>query len=176
MGEKSLDRKRFSFPATRWQPLVGAFVFIVCLILPIQLFAQTIPTNEYAQRRARMLARIPPGLLLLHARSTPKEMEQPGWIQDPTFYYFTGFKNLPGAILVLDGPVGEARLFVPPAPLFFGFPVKGLIPARGEASARAHLLTSIERGTKLCGGIVWQMNFRMLKSFRLSKPSASCAG
>ncbi len=71
-------------------------------------------------------------------------MEQPGWVQDPSFYYFSGFKNMPGAILVLDGQLREARLFVPPAPLSFGLPVKGLIPARGEASARGHLLTSIE--------------------------------
>ena len=71
-------------------------------------------------------------------------MEQPGWVQDPSFFYFTGFKNLPSAILVLDGVLREARLFVPPAPLSFGFPVKSLVPATGEASARGHLLTAIE--------------------------------
>ncbi len=139
MAEKSLDDK-----PKLWRTPAVALVFIVWLTLPNLLFAQPIPTGEYAQRRAQMLERIPHGLLLLHARSTPKEMEQPGWIQDPSFFYFTGFKNLPAAILVLDGPLGEARLFVPPPPLSFGFPVKGLIPASGEASARAHLLTSIE--------------------------------
>ena len=144
MGEKSLDRKRLSLPAKRWQTLVVSLVFMIWLTLPILLFAQTIPTSEYAQRRAQMLERIPQGLLLLHARPTPKEMEQPGWIQDATFFYFSGFKNLPSAILVLDGPLREARLFVPPAPLSFGFPVKDLIPATGASSARAHLLTSIE--------------------------------
>lgn len=144
MGEKFLDNKRFSFPARHCRTGAVALIFTIWLTLPILVSAQTIATSEYAQRRTQMLERIQDGLLLLHARPTPKEMEQPGWIQDPTFFYFTGFKNLPGAILVLDGPLREARLFVPPPPLSFGFPVKDLVPETGEASAHARQLSSIE--------------------------------
>ena len=98
MGEKFLDNKRFSFPARHCRTGAVALIFTIWLTLPILVSAQTIATSEYAQRRTQMLERIQDGLLLLHARPTPKEMEQPGWIQDPTFFYFTGFKNLPGQL------------------------------------------------------------------------------
>ena len=144
MEEKSLKSKRFSFQSRYWQIRVAALVYMIWLTLPVLIFAQTIPVSEYAQRRAQMMQHIPDGILVLQARSTAKEMEQPAWVQDPSFFYFTGLKNLPRAILVLDGPLHEARLFVPPAPLSFGFPVKDLIPGTGEVSARAHRLAAIE--------------------------------
>ena len=117
---------------------------IAWIFLPIAGGAQTIPISEYAERRARILRALPDGILLLHARSTPKAMEQWGWVQDASFFYFSGFANLPSAILALDGPRGEARLFVPPAPLSFGVPVHEVIPATGAESAQKHRLTAIE--------------------------------
>ncbi len=94
-----------------------------------------IAAEEYASRRKRIMETVSDGILLLHARSAEKEMEQWGFIQDPSFLYFTGLSDLPGAILALDGPRQEARLFVPPRPTSFGFPVDGLVPIPGEASA-----------------------------------------
>lgn len=108
------------------------------------LTAQEIGADEYAARRDRILDELSDGILLLHARSAPKEMEQWGFIQDPSFLYFTGLAEVPGAILALDGPGREARLFVPPPPASFGLPVGGLIPATGAASARRLGLDAVE--------------------------------
>ncbi len=123
-----------------WVLLAGFF----SLPAPADLIAQPIPVAEYAARRAAALDRLPDGLLLLHARTGPKDMEQPGWVQEATFFYFTGLLNLPAAVLVLDGPRREARLFVPGAPESFGFPVAGLVPPPGEATARTFGLTAVE--------------------------------
>ena len=117
---------------------------LVGLALPAALSAQPIPPAEFAERRAEALDRLSDGILLLHARSAPKEMEQPGWIQDASFLYFTGLVNQPGAVLALDGPRREARLFVPPPPLSFGVPVADLMLEPGAASAQAHGLTAVE--------------------------------
>jgi len=108
------------------------------------LVAQEIAPEEYVARRGRILDEISDGILLLHARSAPKEMEQWGFIQDPSFLYFTGLAEVPGAILALDGPRRQARLFVPPAPSSFGVRVEGLVPAPGPASARRLGLDAVE--------------------------------
>ncbi|MFQ5689948.1 MAG: aminopeptidase P N-terminal domain-containing protein [Gemmatimonadota bacterium] len=107
-----------------------------------------IPTGEYAARRARILAVLPDGILLLHARSTAKTMAEWGFVQDPSFLYFTGLADLPGAILALDGPRKEVRLFVPPVPTSFGFPVEGRVPAPGEGAARDTGLDAVRPWTE----------------------------
>lgn len=127
----------------------GVLAFAAWLALPLALGAQPIPAREFADRRAEALERLADGILLLHARSTPKEMEQPGWVQDASFLYFTGLVNQPGAILALDGPRREARLFVPPPPLSFGVPVADLMLEPGPASAQAHGLTAVEPWDRL---------------------------
>jgi len=114
------------------------------LVVVAPLGAQDIPPEEYAARRGRVLEDLSDGILLLHSRSAPKEMEQWGFIQDPSFLYFTGLAEVPGAILALDGLRHEARLFVPPAPGSFGVTVEGLIPAPGPASARRLGLDAVE--------------------------------
>ena len=89
---------------------------------------------EYITRQARIYEEVTDGILVLHARSAPKAMEQWGFVQDPSFLYFTGLGELPGAILALDGVRREARLFVPPPPISFGMPVPDIIPtSNGEA-------------------------------------------
>ncbi|MFV1988424.1 MAG: aminopeptidase P N-terminal domain-containing protein [Gemmatimonadota bacterium] len=128
------------------------FVFCAMVILaeplvPGGLMAQEVPkigADEYAARRDRVLDQVSDGILLLHARTAPKEMEQWGFIQDPSFLYFTGLAELPGAILALDGPRRETRLFVPPPPASFGGAVQGLIPAPGMASARRLGIDAVE--------------------------------
>lgn len=100
--------------------------------------------SPYAQRRQRLLDRFADGIVLLHARSTPKAEDQPSFVQDATFFYFTGLGHQAGAILALDGPRKEARLFVPPPPEAFGFRVEGVDVALGAESARALGLARVE--------------------------------
>lgn len=100
--------------------------------------ASEIPIEEYAARRLRILEQLPGGILLLHARSAEKTMEQWGFVQDATFLYFTGLPELPGAILALDGPERAAHLFLPPAPRSFGMTVTGLTPDPGPETAERY--------------------------------------
>ncbi len=128
----------------------SAFCLLLLLGEPLagaSLVAQEtreIGAEEYAARRERILDEISDGILLLHARTAPKEMEQWGFIQDPTFLYFTGLAEAPAAILALDGPRREARLFVPPPPISFGVTVRDLIPPTGAASARRLGMDTVE--------------------------------
>ena len=90
---------------------------------------------EYAERRSRLMAALPDGVVLLHARPSPKSDTEWGYVQDPSFYYFTGLSDVTGAILALDGPGSRALLFLPPPPESFGFPVTGLVPPAGSETA-----------------------------------------
>jgi Xaa-Pro aminopeptidase len=106
--------------------------------------AEELPLSEFVERRAKIFGKLPDGILLLHARTPAAAEDQHGFQQDSSFFYFTGLANQPEAILALDGPRKEARLFVPPALQAFGFPVEGVSLAPGEASARQHGLTAVE--------------------------------
>jgi Xaa-Pro aminopeptidase len=106
--------------------------------------AAELPLSEFVERRAKIFAKLHDGILLLHARTPAASADQHGFQQDASFFYFTGLANQPEAILALDGPRKEARLFVPPAPTAFGFPVEGVSLAPGEASARQHGLAAVE--------------------------------
>lgn len=99
--------------------------------------AAPIPTAEYQARRARALSTFSDGILLAHARPSEKEMEQWGFVQAATFLYFSGLPETAGAILALDGPTGEALVFLPPAPQSFGMRVEGLVPEPGPETARS---------------------------------------
>ena len=94
-----------------------------------------IPMREYGARRAAALEAFADGILVLHARPAAKTMEQWGFIQDPTFQYFSGLTEVPGAILALDGPEGTSHLFLPPAPQSFGRAAEGLVPEPGPETA-----------------------------------------
>ena len=113
-------------------PEPGAYKVITTIIFVLVLFAasscvpqmnyktpyieetSTIQISAYANRRARMLEMLSDGILLIHARSTEKEMEQWGFVQDATFLYYSGLSEVPGAIIALDGLAGTAHLFLPP--------------------------------------------------------------
>jgi len=98
---------------------------------------------EHRSRRAGAMERLPDGILLVHARSGPKDEEAASFRQDATFFYFTGLRQAPGAILALDGERGESILFVAPAPFSFGQAVEGLSPPPGSDSANLLGLTRI---------------------------------
>lgn len=116
---------------------------VSCIAAAGELSSQEITEAELHQRRVRILEAVPDGILLLHARPEPKAMEQWGFVQDPSFLYFTGLHGVPGAVLALDGPRGEAHLFVPPPPVSFGLPVEGLVPEPGAEAADRHGLDSV---------------------------------
>ena len=120
---------------------------ILVVTCTLTLFAQTsvaqIPQSEIEQRRATILNYADDGIVLLKANASAKEMEQWGWIQNASFYYYSGLGNQPSAILVLDGLKQESHLFVPPAPLSFGVPVQNLSQEPGAESAAALGLDSV---------------------------------
>ena len=84
------------------------------------------------------------GITLLHAESAEKPEPQPSFIQNSTFYYFTGEGGLPSAVLAIDAPHGEVRLFVPPVPSAFGFKVEAVVPEPGPASATRLGVTAVQ--------------------------------
>ena len=97
--------------------------------------APAVPEAEYADRRARLLEALQDGITLVHARPAEKSEAEWGFVQAASFYYFTGLGDVTGAVLALDGPAGEAHLFLPPAPQSFGFSVEGLVPEPGPETA-----------------------------------------
>lgn len=120
-------------------------------LVPSLLCAQAIPETEYGARRDRLMSTLSDGIVMLHARSAAKEMEQPSFVQDASFFYFTGLPNLPGAILVLDGPRLESHLFVPPPPVSFGRSVEDLIPPVSDASAQQYGVITVRSWDELAG-------------------------
>lgn len=70
--------------------------------------------TEYQARRQAVMAAAADGIVLLHSVSKPKDWSDPGFRQDSNFYYLTGLENQHDAILALDGPSGQAWLFVMP--------------------------------------------------------------
>ena len=112
-----------------------AAAIALSLLAPAPAVSQQIGQAEYAGRRERILEELSDGILLLHARSTAKAMEQPSFVQDASFFYFTGLANQPGAVLVLDGPASRTLLFVPPPPASFGLSVEAVTLPPGAASA-----------------------------------------
>lgn len=108
-----------------------------------------VPASEYEARRESILDALPDGILLLQARPSEKAMEQWGFVQDPSFFYFSGMAELPGAVLALDGPARQAHLFLPPDPQSFGMAVDGLVPAASPETAERHGLASARRWEEL---------------------------
>jgi len=65
--------------------------------------------DEFAARRARLLARLPDGVALVFGA---EEQEFNGsFRQSPDFFYLTGIE-IPGTVLLLNGITGEATVFV----------------------------------------------------------------
>lgn len=87
----------------------------LALLALVPALEQARPSAEELRgRRQAAMTRLPDGILLLHARSSLKAIDQGQFRQDPTFYYFTGLDRAMNAILALDGPRRESWLFVPP--------------------------------------------------------------
>jgi Xaa-Pro aminopeptidase len=96
------------------QHLVISLVLASAFTLSASPAKGTVALSEFQMRRSSVMAGIPDGLILLHARSGWKRWEDSGFHQDADFFYLTGLKNLQGAILALDGVTRESWLFVSP--------------------------------------------------------------
>ncbi len=107
-------------------------VLILAVFMPVAQAAQAqtehngISTNEVLERRTLLRETHSDGLILLMANGTEKAMEQPAWIQAPSFQYFTLLDDVPGAILLIDAPRNQSILFAPEAPRSFGVPIPAL--------------------------------------------------
>jgi Xaa-Pro aminopeptidase len=117
--------------------------FTLALFLAAPLFGQPVftdvfPPEEYAARRARVMAKIGDGAAIMQG-TTERPGEQP-LRQSSQFHYLTGVVE-PRALLIVDGKTHRSRLFLNPRnerceQSMFG---PGLYP--GEEAAR---LTGIE--------------------------------
>ncbi len=76
--------------------------------------------------------------------STSSSLGEASFKQDANFLYLTGLPNQPSAILALDGPRKEARLFVPEVPTLFGARVEGAGLTPGEDSASRYGFSRVE--------------------------------
>lgn len=66
---------------------------------------------EYAERRARLMAAHPDGLIIIPARNDFPAYAEGSFRQDKNFYYLTGLDDF-GAVLLLDAPKKQSWLFV----------------------------------------------------------------
>ena len=104
-------------------PIVMGLLIVSQFVHPS--FAQN-TENVPLERRAKLLQLIPDGLIILPSETVEKKMEQPFWVQDPSFFYFTSLLGAPGAILVMDGPKERSILFSGPDVSSFGMPLTDL--------------------------------------------------
>ncbi len=90
-------------------------VFAASIAALAQDVGGEIGAAEFAARRARLMEAHSDGLIVIYARSEAPLYMESGFRQDKNFYYLTGLDTF-GAVLVLDAPNKEARLFVRPLP------------------------------------------------------------
>ncbi|HEU4681182.1 MAG TPA: Xaa-Pro aminopeptidase [Gemmatimonadales bacterium] len=98
---------------------------LLVLLLPTSVFAQGIPTAEYAARRDSLAAHLDSGVVIAFGAPDPVGMGH--WAQLPAFRYLTGFLEPNAALLVIKkGGSTSAILFTtsrdPRRALYDGFP------------------------------------------------------
>lgn len=111
---------RFLITRHLWPSVLGACLATLILVQPV--VGQD--NNVFVERRTHLATRLQGGLVILPARIAEKTMQEPGWVQDPTFQYFTGLLSIPGGILVVDATTNDHVLFAPGPPMSFGIPLQ----------------------------------------------------
>jgi Xaa-Pro aminopeptidase len=106
------------------QGVLSLFAFLLVFCSAVSANGQS--ADELVERRNRLAHELTDGLVILPARIQEKAMEQPAWIQEPSFQYFTGLSTIPGSILVVDTRANSHVLFAAGAPLSFGIPLDTL--------------------------------------------------
>jgi Xaa-Pro aminopeptidase len=93
-----------------------AFIVVVVLASALNAFAQplftdSLPKEEFAERRAKLLQKIGDGLVII--QGTTETGNSLKFRQNNQFYYLTGVE-VPRAMLLIDGRTKKSTLFVPP--------------------------------------------------------------
>lgn len=130
-----------------------ALVFTaLCPFLTQGVSAQTLGAPlDHASRRSAAMSRLERRLLIVPARSSFMADDQAGFQQATDFQYLSGWSDLVGAVLVLDGSAKDITLFVPrPNPL-----ITHVVPAATPEGARTigvdavHPIDSLEPWLRL---------------------------
>ena len=118
-----------SYSAMRVPGLILATILIgfTCLA--------TAQNTVVQERRQRAAAAFRDGILLFHAKSE-LDLTADGFRQEPLFYYFTGLGNTVGAVLAIDGKLGESWLFLPSKPPFLRAGLRPEVQPGPEAAKR----------------------------------------
>lgn len=85
-------------------------LFGLVLLAALGLAADSVPREEYGQRRAALRKSLGDGVAVLFGATAPDDIRT-GFFQEANFFYLTGWTE-PGAVLVA-GPTGDT-LFLPP--------------------------------------------------------------
>ena len=91
-------------------PVVLAAAFVTLSAQP-PLFSTSLPKEEFAARRAKVLQQIGDGVAVLQGAAETSSYEK--FRQSNQFYYLTGVET-PRAILVLDGRAKSSTLYLNP--------------------------------------------------------------
>ncbi len=89
-------------------------IMISMMTLVLLLYIQIGPAqggfdkSEYAERRAKLMEKIPNGVAVILGATTPVSDKQ--FFQNNDFYYLTGV-DIPNAVLIIDGKKRESSLF-----------------------------------------------------------------
>src|SRR5687768_15887892 len=75
------------------------------------LFTDSLPKQEFAERRARLMEKIGDGVAII--QGTTETGNSLKFRQNNQFYYLTGVE-VPRAILLVDGKTRRSALFLPP--------------------------------------------------------------
>lgn len=104
--------------------LLTLLLFLLCISAAAPAHSQQ--ADELIDRRTRLSEALPSGIIILPGHVDAKEMEQPGWIQEPSFQYFTGLNTIPGSVLVMDTAANHHVLFASGTPSSFGIALDSL--------------------------------------------------
>jgi Xaa-Pro aminopeptidase len=113
---------------------------LVAVVAP-PVFAADVSAAEFKARRTELMARLPDGIVLLHARGDIASQDawyQHAWHQDPSFYYFAGDDVSVSSILAIDGMSKEVWLFTPPKKFGNAFPPMDAIMAAAAKHSADH--------------------------------------
>lgn len=91
--------------------LILAFVLSASPVFAQPLFTTSLPKEEFAERRAKLLQKIGDGLAII--QGTAETGNALKFRQNNQFYYLTGVE-VPRALLLIDGRTKKSMLFLPP--------------------------------------------------------------
>ena len=91
--------------------IVSLFLFGASGVSAQPLFTDSLPKEEFAERRARLMEKIGDGVAIIQGTTETGNARK--FRQNNQFYYLTGVE-VPRAILIVDGKSKRSELFLPP--------------------------------------------------------------